>query len=205
MPRSDYAVGRMGPLLQAKLAEKILDPLDDWARQCHAASIKLVTSGEFGTCRVARGSCVGVGGQHSWVVLGNDCYRDTATIIDPTLWSYDESVDGVWVGTMRDGRHRPHGAGLIWEYGRPPSAVERGEEPMDLTPTKPWSSAAEVFLGLLGPLSKQGWIELAHYPVEGWPAGEIIEAMIESGLEGYIPIDRVGMLTDRNPNGLYLP
>ena len=62
-----------------------------------------------------------------------------------------------------------------------------------------------MFLNLLGPLDKNGWITLAHAPVERWPAGEIIDAMCESGLEGYVPIDIVGMTTDRNPSGLYLP
>jgi hypothetical protein len=52
---------------------------------------------------------------------------------------------------------------------------------------------------------RQGWSVLAHAPVGGWPAGEIIDAMCESGLDAVIPIDIVGMVTDRNPQGLYLP
>lgn len=197
-----------------KRIEQVLDPLEMWACNCHTASIHLVRSGAIeGPCRVARGGCQGVAGQHSWVVLGHDCYDDNAEIIDPTLWSYDKTVKGVWYGSYRDGRHTPHGKGLIWNFGRPETAEEAGEEPMELTPAKPWSYEAERFLDLLGPLSYDGWIKLAHYPVEGWPAGEIIDAMCNTAdlkipgatMEGYVPVDRVGMLTDRNPSGLYLP
>ena len=193
-----------------KQAKTVLDPLDHWATQCHAASVELVKSDGYEQARVARGTCTGVFGQHSWVVLGNDCYDDDAVIVDPTLWSYDESVKGVWVGSYRDGKHEPHGKGSIWRWGRP---NEASEEPMELTPRQPWSREAQRFLGLLGPLDMKGWIQLAHAPVEGWPAGEIIDALCEtphptipdSTMAGYVPIDIVGMVTDRNPNGLYLP
>lgn len=184
-----------------KIATKHLAPLDRWATQCHAASIELVRSGKLGEARVARGTCRSVAGQHSWVVLGNDCYDENATIVDPTLWSYDNSTSGVWVGTYRDGIQRPHGKGSIWEWGRPAEAVN---EPVELTPRKPFSPAAESFLRLLGPLDAEGWRMLAHAPVEGWPAGEIIDAMCESGFEAVLPIDIVGMTTERNPSGLYL-
>jgi hypothetical protein len=183
-------------------AQEILNPLERWAQQCHAASHKLMTSGRFGDCRVARGSCSGVGGQHSWLVIGHDCYDRNATIIDPTLWSYDKEVNGIWVGQMNE-RYHPHGSGSIWEWGRPDHAVP-GQE-MELTPREPWSDEAQLFLEMLGPLDKKGWILLAHAPVEGWPSGEIIDAMCESGLGAYVPIDIVGMVTDRNPSGLYLP
>lgn len=181
----------------------VLKPLDHWAHQCHAASVELLRSGEFAPARVARGSCRGVPGQHSWLVLGDDCYDDDATIIDPTLWSYDGTVTGIWVGTYHDGRHRPHGKGSIWDWGRPDAPVS---EPISLTPSKPLSVTALTFLDLLGPLDRQGWGLLASYaPVEGWPAGEIIEAMLDTpALSSLVPIDRVGMLTDRNPGGLYL-
>lgn len=183
-------------------ALSVLEPLDEWAVQCHAASVKLVKSGVCGQARVARGTCTSVFGQHSWVVLGNDCYDDDAVIVDPTLWSYDPSVEGVWVGSYRDGKHVPHGKGSIWQWGRPNEA--KPGEAMELTPRQPWSRAAENFLRLLGPLDKQGWIQLAHAPVEGWPAGEIIDAICESGLAAMVPIDIVGMVTDRNPQNLYL-
>jgi len=212
MASDGLSLTRAGKLFNA--AERILTaegPMDRWARQCHAASIALVKSGEFGECRVARGTCNGVGGQHSWVVLSMDVYDKRATIIDPTLWSqseeWEERLGGqhVWVGLPNYSWHRPKGSGQIWDYGRPSSAVEMGQEPMTLTPRKPWSPWAESFLHMMGPLSEAGWISLAHFPMEGWPSGEIIDAMIESGLEGYIPIDIRGMVTDRNPNGLYLP
>jgi len=189
--------------------EAALAPLSRWATQCHAASLALVKSGLFEQARVARGTCDGVPGQHSWVVLGDDCYAADAQIIDPTLWSYSTDVEGVWYGSYRDGWHRPHGKGSIWQWGRPDAALG---EVLALTPRRPWSRSAEGFLGILGPLDLQGWIQLAHAPVEGWPAAEIIDAICETPhptmprqtLEGYVPIDIVGMLTDRNPSGLYL-
>lgn len=186
----------------AEIAVEALEPMEQWVARCHEASLRLVKSDAFADARVARGSCRGVGGQHSWVVLG-DPYDEDATIVDPTLWSYDDSVEGVWVGSMKDGRHVPHGKGSIWEWGRPDNAAPG--EAMELTPREPWSPAAELFLQMLGPLDQKGWIMLAHAPVEGWPAGEIIDAMLESGLGAYVPIDIVGMVTDRNPSGLYLP
>lgn len=183
---------------------ELLDPLDRWAHQCHAASVYLVKNGTFGPSRVVRGLCQGVMGQHSWVVLGLDCYDDEALIIDPTLWSYDRSVFGVWVGAYLAGRHVPHGYGDIWDWGRPePAALG---EAIALTPSAPLSPEAREFLAQLGPLDRQGWMTLAsHAPVGGWPAGEIIAAIADTEqLSALVPIDRLGMLTDRNPGGLYL-
>jgi hypothetical protein len=178
--------------------------LEPWAQQCHAASVRLVNSDVFGDAfaRVARGSCRGVFGQHSWVVVGRDCYADNAVIIDPTLWSYDKTVDGIWTGTARDKRHTPKGKGSIWAYGRPEYPTG---EIITLTPAKPFSPAADEFLCTLGPLDRRGWMQLASCcPVQGWPAGEIFEAMQDSGLGAYVPIDLLGMCTDLNPQGLYL-
>ena len=183
-------------------AHETLAPLKQWAHRCHAASLRLVKSGVLGPSRVARGACKDVGGQHSWVVLGDDCYDEHTTIVDPTLWSYRDDVEGIWIGTLAHGLHTPHGRGSIWRWGRP---NEPTGPVVELTPRQPWSKAALGFLDVLGPLDREGWIMLAHAPVGAWPAGEIIDAMCESGLEGYVPIDRVGMLTDRNPQGLYLP
>jgi hypothetical protein len=98
-------------------------------------------------------------------------------IVDPTLWCYRKDVEGVWVGTYGDGIHRPHGKGSIWKWGRPVAALP-GQE-LELTPAEPWSGAAEDFLRLLGPLDRRGWAQLAHAPVEGWPAGEILAGMAE--------------------------
>lgn len=187
-----------------RAAVEALDGLDRWAHQCHAAAVALVNSGRFGDCRVARGWARGVLGQHSWVVLSHDAYDSEATIIDPTLWSYDRGVDGVWVGTYRDDRHVPHGGlATIWETGRPdyPTDVI-----VELTPSVPLSDEAEAFLSILGGLDQRGWMALAELPPGGWPAGEILAAMDDTAaLAGLIPIDRLGMLTDRNPGGLYLP
>lgn len=181
---------------------EVLDPLQRWHHDCHAASIELVRSGVLGDSRVARGTCTGVGAQHSWVVLGNDCYDDDAQIVDPTLWSYNPSVEGIWYGSYRDGLHTPHGKGSIWKWGRPERATG---EPIKLTPRNPFSTEARMFLGLLGPLDRKGWSMLAHAPVEQWPASEIIDAMCEDErLEAVIPIDIVGMITQRNPGGMYL-
>jgi hypothetical protein len=190
------------------VAEEVLAPLDDWDLRCHAASVALMRSGRFGTCRVARGWCEGVPGQHSWLVLGDDCYANKAVVVDPTLWSYDQTVEGVWVGKANV-RHRPHGAGSIWAWGRPNDPTG---PVVKLTPREPFSPPALAFLEMLGPLDEAGWIALAHAPVEGWPAGEIIDALCETPhptipdqtFEAYVPIDIVGMVTARNPKGLYL-
>lgn len=184
------------------MALEALGPLEHWAYKCHAASVEPVRSGVLGTCRVARGFCEGVGSQHSWVILGGDCYDKRATIVDPTLWSYDERVEGIWTGTMRDGRHQPHGSGNIFAWGRPDNCL--ASDAVTLTPREPFSRRAVDFLGMLGPLDRHGWAVLAHAPVEGWPAGEILGAMCDSGMEAVVPIDIIGMVTDRNPSGLYL-
>lgn len=177
-------------------ARKVLDPLERYGRQCHAASIALVQAG-IGD-RVARGTCPGVGGQHSWVVIG-DPYRPTL-IIDPTLWSYDSSVKGIWVGV--DHGHRPFGAGQIWDWGKPCA----GNGPIvPLTPKVPFSQEAKLFLEMLGPLDERGWSALTKAPVGGWPASEIIAAIDDTEqLSVFVPIDILGMVTDRNPGGLYL-
>jgi hypothetical protein len=180
---------------------KALDaPIKDYAHQCHVASLRIVDGVDF-DCRVARGFCEGVGSQHSWVVLGLDCYDRKAAIIDPTLWSYDSTVKGIWTGTMEDGRHTPHGTGSIWTWGRP---VSGGGEPIELEPTQPFSDDALLFLEMLGPLDRTGWARLANAPVEEWPAAEILPA-INNTVGPLVPIDIIGMLTDHNPGGLYLP
>lgn len=180
-----------------------LASFEAFAHQCHAASLALVRSGVLGdAARVARGACAGVGGQHSWVVVDGDPYDPHARIVDPTLWSYDETVVGIWYGSARDGRHVPHGgSGSIWTYGRPPEPIE---DPVSLTPASPLSEDAVEFLSLVGPLDRRGWSCLVNGPVLGWPAGEIVAAMDDTpALAGLVPIDRLGMLTDRNPGGLY--
>lgn len=200
------AVGRGVHRLRAVVEEALVGALggdlEPWHHQCHAASLELVRSGLLpDSARVARGACSGVGGQHSWVALG-DPYAPDAPIVDPTLWSYDDAVDGIWIGTARSGRHVPHGGtGSIWTYGRPAPALG---PPVELTPTTPLSKDARTFLDLLGPLDRSGWAILSGAPVGGWPAGEILAAMDDTpALRALVPVDRLGMLTDRNPGGLY--
>jgi len=177
-------------------------PIDKWYQQCHATSLAIVKSGLVGESRVARGCCKGVPGQHSWVVLGRDCYDRHATILDPTLWSYDTTVEGIWKGkNLR--RHFPFGHGCIFDASRPCSA---GGEVIELTPKAPLSAFARGFLSMTFPggLDFEAWRLLAKCPVIGWPAGEIIAAMHNTPkLAALVPIDILGMTTDLNPGGLY--
>lgn len=194
----------------AQVADRIALPLDAWPKNCHGVSIAIVRSGMIpeampgATCRVARGWTPGVGGQHSWVVIGNDCYDEAAIVVDATLFSYDSAVTGTVVARARTRPWTPHGAGSIWTYGCPPPAEG---EVIDLTPEGGWSQKASAFMAAIGyGLDLHGWTILANAPVGGWPAGEIIEAMAaDERTAPRVPIDRLGMLTDRNPGGLYLP
>jgi hypothetical protein len=178
-----------------RAAMKILKPLSQYHHDCHGASLALVRAG-IGT-RVARGFCEGVGSQHSWVVIGDNCYDTQATIIDPTLWSYRKDVKGIYVGSQKKYSHTPHGQGSIWDWGKP---VAQGGKPVKLEPKSPLSLAAKEFLSMIEPLDHHGWGILASAPVQGWPAAEIIAAMDDTeSLSALVPIDRLGMLTDRNP------
>jgi hypothetical protein len=198
----------------AELARRVGADPQKWWHQCHAASLTIVKAQVYPGARVARGTAKGVGGQHSWVVVppegGVDygsspvAYHPNSQIIDPTLWSYDEQVTDVWVGPNLK-RHTPHGAGSIWAWGRPYD-TSRGKSVIELTPKEPLSSRAVSFLEMVGPLDRNGWATLASAPVDGWPAGEILAAMDDTEpISALIPIDKLGMTTDRNPGGLYLP
>lgn len=185
----------MGRKELLRRAEAILGPLKNHERQCHSASLKLVKAGVGD--RVARGRCEGVGAQHSWAVIG-DPYKPTL-IIDPTLWSYRKDVKGIFIGLPKTYGHRPHGSGSIWDWGRPTPAYGPA---IKLAPEL--SEEAQMFIDMLGPLDINGWQTLSNAPVGGWPAKEIFEAMLDTPLlENMVPIDKIGMLTDRNPNGLY--
>lgn len=183
-------------------ATKVLRPLKQWSVRCHEASLALIRAG-IGN-RVARGWCNGVLSQHSWVVVGDDYYANNAIIIDGTLWSYRKDVKGVFVGKASMYQHTPHGKGSIWEWGRP---ISEGGKTIRLKPKSKLSADARMFLEMIEPLDRSGWMRLASQaPVQGWPAGEIFAAMEDTKeLECLVPIDRLGMLTDRNPGGLYLP
>lgn len=186
----------------AEIAEAIGIPFEDWSHKCHEISLAIVKAGLVPGGRVARGTAHGVGGQHSWIVDGRDVYAADARIIDPTLWSYVPTVHGIWIGTPSSPfKHRPHGAGNIWKWGRP--ADIRPGEPVPFDRTN-LPKSAHGFLDLIEPLNTSGWMVLfSHAPVEGWPAAEIINAACDNGMAWMIPIDRIGMLTDRNPEGLY--
>lgn len=172
--------------------------LASFARQCHAASLALVKAG-VGK-RVLRGTCRGVGGQHSWVLMSGDVYSPDAVILDPTLWSYDPAVTGTWEGRARLRAHRPHGYGSIWQWGCPESG---GGETIKLRSVL--SREAETFLAMIGPMDYQAWAMLTNAPCQGWPAGEVFAAMADDPrLSALVPIDKLGMLTDRNPGKLYM-
>lgn len=193
----------MAELLTVADVEEILGaPFDTTAQQCHSVSLKIVKSGLLRGARVARGTCEGVGGQHSWVTLG-DPYDVDAPIIDATWWSYKPGVEQIYIGSLEEGWHLPHGYASIWKWGKP---IAGDGDPIDLTPSFELSKAAQVFLELLGPLDRQGWATLSSAPVLDWPAGEIFAAMDDTErLSSLVPIDILGMTTDRNPGGLYLP
>lgn len=181
-------------------------PVADWARMCHAVSLALVRSGLVTEltghrARVARGSTRGVGAQHSWAVLGDDCYSSTAVVVDLTLWSYDPSAPVVCVQRTGDRPHVPQQAGSIMAR---PLPEHQGGETIELAPSRPLGLRAQSFLDLLGPLDARGWAMLAHGPMQDWPSPDIITAMKETPeLAALVPIDVVGMLTEHNPGGLY--
>lgn len=182
-------------------------PFAETHHQCHAVSLAIVKAGLIPGARVARGSARGVGAQHSWVVCDHDPYNEQALIVDATLWSYRDDVNGVLVTHNIGGgyRHTPHGYGSIWDWGKPCST---GGAEVDLDPAAEdrLSMSARRFLDLVLPLDRRGWMRLAQAPVGGWPAAEIITAMDDTpALRAFVPIDILGMLTDRNPSGLYLP
>lgn len=182
------------------LAADIGRPFPEWARRCHEISLALVRTGHFGRCRVARGGCENVSSQHSWIVLGNDPYDPDAIVVDPTLWSYDPAVQGILV-TANLTRHCPHGLGSCFAA---PIPGHYGGESIDLTPDVPLSEDALDFLDLLGSLDLRGWGEVAHLPVQNWPAAEILTAMCDTpGLGVLVPIDVRGMITDTNPGSYY--
>lgn len=191
------------------IEEMLGRPLSSFHHDCHSASLHVVRTGVFGPARVARGTARGVFGQHSWIVAGEPApYRERpdpwdldAVIADPTLWSYQDAEPYVHFAKNSLKTHVPHGSGSIWASGHPANCEP--EEAVSLEWRQPPSKAAQVFTEVLGPLDKAGWITLAHYPVQGWPSGEIIGAVADTFGEAQIPIDILGMTTERNPGELY--
>lgn len=111
------------------------------------------------------------------------------------------------VTTSREGGYAPHGDmdGLnIFRWGRPDNCT--ADNQIELEPSFTLSTEADMFLSMLGPLDWEGWAMLAGTaPVHGWPSGEIIAAIADTpDVAACVPIDRLGMLTNRNPNGLYI-
>lgn len=188
-------------------------PPTDWAFRCHEVSVAIVRSEALPDgARVARGFARGIPGQHSWIVLG-DPYDRESVVVDPT---YEATRAGI---ARRDGRepklpirlrlgrlvgslYFPHGYGDIWKAGKP---ISSGGGVVDLD-REGLSRDARLFLDLLGSLDRSGWSTLFNGPMCGWPSAEIVDRAYEDErLRALIPIDVVGMLTDRNPSGLYLP
>lgn len=178
-------------------------PFEKVPHNCHAVSLAIVKHpGLYPNARVARGFAKGVGAsQHSWVAIDGDPYDPNGRIIDATLWSYDPTVNRIWAGRLDDGVHFPHGQGFFWDADRP---TNHGGREVRLTINRPSTAEARAFLADLGPLDYRGWAQVAHLPVEGWPAGEILGYMADTAaLQALVPVDRLGMLTDRNPGGVY--
>jgi hypothetical protein len=200
-----------------EIAETLGRPLDTWAGDCHGISLAIVKAGLIPHARVARGFCAGIRSQHSWIVaprydddgalvLG-DCHAPNAAIVDPTLWTYRDNVDSLFVAYAdQRGWHTPHGYGPpIMATGRPDYPVD---EPVDLD-----ADALAEFSDhamwwhdeMFGPLDRHGWGQLAHMTVVDWPSDEFVAAMHRTpALSTLVPVDRVGMLTTYNPAGLYL-
>lgn len=184
-------------------------PFSDWYHDCHSASLQVVRTGVFGNARVARGWVSGILSQHSWIVIGEapqfaerpDPWDTDAVVADPTLWSYQGAEPYVHFSKNTMKTYAPHGTGSIWACGHPDNCDPANAVELDWK--QPPSGAAQVFTEVLGPLDQNGWVQLAHYPVQGWPAGEIIGAIADTFGEVNIPIDVLGMTTDRNPKGLY--
>lgn len=181
-------------------------PLDHWRQACHEVSLRLVRSGLITErtghrARVARGKAPKVGSQHSWVILGPDCYDLSALVVDLTRWSYDPYQPVVLVGTAHNLGAIPHGHASISTYGRP---SHQGGPTIELEPKTRLDLRSQAFLDKLGPLDIGGWAQLACAPVLDWPSPQIISAMYETeALRALVPIDVVGMLTEHNPGGLY--
>lgn len=185
------------------IAEAIGVPVEEWPGNCHSVSLAILRTDLLGKGRIARGVAEKVMSQHSWIVLGDDCYSRDAWIADATRWRALGRDPEIEIVKNRI-EHIPHGSGSVWSFGRPHNAAGLDDE-IRLESFDELSTAAKFFLRMVGPLDRRGWMQLVSGPVEGWPAGEIIEAIIDDPQLGPAipPIDVVGMLTDRNPGGLY--
>lgn len=169
--------------------------VETWRGNCHGASLslanQLANAGIFS--RVARGTATGVRGQHSWLVVGPDCYDEKALILDGTLNTYADLDAEVWVGTLAYLLHTPHGSGTMFDGGMPTSG--NGAE-ITLGISEQTDSFLRHFTS--GPRDLQWWDGVVHLPVGGWPAAEVISAAYDNHeIRPRIPIDLVGMLTTK--------
>jgi len=183
------------------IADEIGVRIEKWPGRCHEVSLAILRTGRFGRGRMCRGTAPGITSQHSWFVLGDDCYAEDAIVVDPTIVPATLGEPYIVVRKGLEG-HKPHGSGSIWTWGQPTTG---GGPDVELNPAvkAELGPAARAFLRMIEPLDASGWAVLAHAPVGGWPAGEIFTAMDASGMGGLIPIDVRGMITDLNPSGLY--
>lgn len=183
-----------------------------WHNNCHAVSLAFLRKGLV-EGRVARGSAEGVG-VHSWIVLAQEpgvkpnCYLDTAQILDPTIHCWHPGMEPLWQGIMADGMHHLPGRDSIWNHGCP---LPGDGPPLELVvPDGPDPMGRRAFLKLLettggGPVTMETFRALYHGPLQGWPAGALLDLLLDQhpDFETWVPIDVVGMLTERNPDGLY--
>lgn len=184
------------------LADIVTIPLGHWHFNAHRVCLDIVRSGLFPYSRVVEGSARGVHGTHHWLTLSEDVYDKYGTIVDPTLWCHDPSLQGVWIGTLQEEIHHPRGEGYIWDHSYPENSSFKGTVSLN---KEGLSTQAKYFLSRVEPLNLDGWRRLMRSPMQGWPAGEIIDQMKHSAeLAAIVPEELEGMLTNRNPSGAWL-
>lgn len=184
--------------------ERAIDtPRELWQNRCHEISLALLKSNLFDgvEARMARGAGMHIGSQHSWIVTGRDVYDDKAIVVDPT-WSSTVMSKPLVMFVPNLTAHRPHGYGEFEKY--PPHGD--GEEIGPPDPSQrlsDWIKVARLANG--EPLDLKFWVGMVHGPMLGWPSAEVVDWLCSvSTMVAFVPIDLQGMLTDRNPNGLYL-
>jgi len=178
-------------------------PRELWKNRCHEISLALLKSDAFVgiDARMARGFSIQITSQHSWIVLGKDVFDRTALVVDPT-WS-STVMNAPMISYARNFRsHRPHGWGMLTEYPESGGGPEVEIKGMT-SETAEWVEFVRMTVD--GPLDVRFWCRLFSGPLQGWPSRELVGLAAEMPeLRFGIPVDVVGMLTDLNPNGLYL-
>ena len=190
--------------LKAQVAA-VLDPLSDYDRQCHVASIKVVRAGL--AVRVARGFCQGVGSQHSWAVLGEDCYAPDVQIIDPTRWSFtdDEPEIGLCDEWEAEDDYDKGGQRLRAALMTPPPPWDPAARTVSLSVPK--GSDLEMTLNtLLGEdqhgtdadgyvltVLQAGWLANLPYEILAPHQKDIYKLLDQVGLLAFVPADNQQM------------